>query len=71
MEDEVNISELIHRGGIFRNVEGSNPKEVYAKVSKMIEILIQMMKNLMNYFLQNQKKAYQEHNKHMVSHYSL
>ena len=38
MEDEVNISELIHRGGIFRNVEGSNPKEVYAKVSKMIDL---------------------------------
>ncbi len=38
MEDEVDIAQLIHRGGIFRNVEGSNPKEVYAKISKMIDL---------------------------------
>lgn len=38
MENEVDITQLIHRGGIFKNVEGSNAQEVYSKISKMIDL---------------------------------
>ena len=38
MESQVDIAKLIHRGGIFRNVEGSTPQEIYAKVCKMIDL---------------------------------
>lgn len=38
MGDEVDITQLIHRGGIFKNVEGNSPKEVYSKISKMIDL---------------------------------
>lgn len=38
MENEVDIAKLIHRGGIFKNVEGKTPQEIYAKVSKMIDL---------------------------------
>ena len=38
MENEVDITQLIHRGGIFKNLEGSTPQEIYAKVSKMIDL---------------------------------
>ncbi len=40
MEDEmeVDLTQLIHRGGVFKNVEGSTPQEIYAKVSKMIDL---------------------------------
>lgn len=38
MENEVDISKLIHRGGIFKNVEGATPQEIYAKISKMIDL---------------------------------
>lgn len=38
MENEVDIAKLIHRGGIFKNVEGATPQEIYAKVCKMIDL---------------------------------
>ena len=38
MENEVDITQLIHRGGIFKNVEGNTPQEVYSKLSKMIDL---------------------------------
>ena len=38
MEDVVDIAQLIHRGGIFKNVEGNTPQEIYAKISKMIDL---------------------------------
>ena len=34
-EVEVDLAQLIHRGGVFKNVEGNTPQEIYAKVSKM------------------------------------
>lgn len=38
MEQEVDIAELIHRGGIYKNIEGSTPQEIYEKVSKLIDL---------------------------------
>ena len=38
MENEVDIAKLIHKGGIFRNVEGNTSKEIYKKISKMIDL---------------------------------
>lgn len=38
MEDTVDIAQLIHRGGIFKNLEGNTPQEIYAKISKMIDL---------------------------------
>jgi PTS system nitrogen regulatory IIA component len=38
MEKEVTLGELIHRGGIFKNVEGSSPEEIYENFSKMIDL---------------------------------
>ena len=35
---EVDLAQLIHRGGVFKNVEGNTPQEIYAKVSKMIDL---------------------------------
>ena len=35
---EVDLAQLIHRGGVFKNVEGSTPQEIYAKVCKMIDL---------------------------------
>ena len=37
-EVEVDLAQLIHRGGVFKNVEGSTPQEIYAKVCKMIDL---------------------------------
>jgi len=36
MEDIFDISPLIHRGGVFMDVEGSTPEEIYEKISKML-----------------------------------
>ncbi len=36
MENVVNLPEMIHRGGIFKDVEGSTPQEVFANVCKMM-----------------------------------
>lgn len=38
MENEVDLVKLIHRGGIFKNVEGSTPEEIYTKISKMVDL---------------------------------
>ncbi len=38
MENEVDIARLIHKGGIFKDVEGTTPEEIYAKISKMIDL---------------------------------
>ena len=38
MENETTLAELIHRGGIFKNVEGSSPEEIYDNFSKMIDL---------------------------------
>ena len=37
-EFEVDLAQLIHRGGVFKNVEGSTPQEIYAKVCEMIDL---------------------------------
>lgn len=37
-ENEVDLAQLIHRGGVFKNVEGNTPQEIYAKVCKMIDL---------------------------------
>ncbi len=37
-ELEVDLAQLIHRGGVFKNVEGTTPQEIYAKVCKMIDL---------------------------------
>lgn len=37
-ENEVDLVKLIHRGGVFKDVEGSTPQEIYAKVCKMIDL---------------------------------
>lgn len=37
-EVEVDLAQLIHRGGVFKNVEGGTPQEIYAKVCKMIDL---------------------------------
>ena len=37
-EFEVDLAQLIHRGGVFKNVEGSTPQEIYSKVCKMIDL---------------------------------
>ncbi len=38
MEDADNIIKLIHKGGIIKDVEGTTPQEIYAKISKMIDL---------------------------------
>ncbi len=38
MENEVCLTDLIHRGGIFSDVEGKTPQEIYEKVCKLIRI---------------------------------
>ena len=37
-EVEVDLAQLTHRGGVFKNVEGNTPQEIYAKVCKMIDL---------------------------------
>ena len=38
MENSFDISSLIHKGGVFRDVEGSTPEEIYEKVCKMLDL---------------------------------
>lgn len=38
MENEVDVAKLIRRGGIFKDVEGSTPQEIYANVSKLMDL---------------------------------
>ena len=35
---DADISELIHKGGVYDNVEGSTPEEVYKNISKIIKL---------------------------------
>jgi nitrogen PTS system EIIA component len=37
-DSEVDITELIHRGGVFTDVEGSTPKEIYKNISARIKL---------------------------------
>ena len=36
--ENIDIATLIHRGGILNDVDGKTPQEVYAKISKMIDL---------------------------------
>lgn len=38
MEKEIDIAELIHRGGIYSDIDGNTPNEIYEKLSKMINL---------------------------------
>lgn len=38
MSDEINIAELIHRGGVLKNVQGSSTSEIYDNIVKMIDL---------------------------------
>lgn len=37
-ENEIDITQLIHNGGIYKNVEGETPKEIYENVSKLMDL---------------------------------
>ncbi len=34
----VNLAELIHKGGVFKDVEGSSPEEIYGKITGMMSL---------------------------------
>lgn len=36
MNSEINIIELIHKGGVFHNVKGSSPEEIYRNITNAI-----------------------------------
>lgn len=38
MEVEVDVAKLIRRGGIFKDIEGNTPQEVYSNVIKLMEL---------------------------------
>ncbi len=38
MEFDVNLGELIHRGGVYFNVKGKTPQEIYATISKAVQL---------------------------------
>ena len=38
MNDTTDIAKLIHRGGVFKGVEGKTPQEIYEKFSKLIDL---------------------------------
>jgi Phosphotransferase system mannitol/fructose-specific IIA domain (Ntr-type) len=38
MNSEFDIAELIHKGGVYDNVEGETPESVYEKISTMIPL---------------------------------
>lgn len=37
-ENNVDIADLIRKGGVFDNVPGSTPEEIYLNISKMIDL---------------------------------
>lgn len=37
-ENDVDIIQLIQKGGIYKDVEGATPKEIYQNVSKMMDL---------------------------------
>lgn len=38
MENEIDSAELIHRGGILRDIDGATPQEVYEKVCALLDL---------------------------------
>lgn len=38
MEDSVDIAKLIHNGGVFKDVEGNTPEEIYKNLSGMLKL---------------------------------
>ena len=38
LDDKVDLSKLIHQGGVFFEVEGNTPEEIYKNISTMIKI---------------------------------
>lgn len=38
MGNAADIVKLLRKGGVFFNVEGNSPQEIYAKISKMIDL---------------------------------
>mgnify|MGYP006385559443 FL=1 len=38
MEKELDITELIHRGGVLKNVEGFSTKDIYHNIIQMIDL---------------------------------
>ncbi|MBO4533214.1 MAG: PTS sugar transporter subunit IIA [Treponema sp.] len=38
LNESVDLAALIHRGGVFFDVEGNTPEEIYKKISGMIQI---------------------------------
>ncbi len=38
MESGVDITKLIRKGGIYKDVEGSTPKEIYENVTKLMDL---------------------------------
>ena len=38
METELNLIDLIHRGGVYKDIEGSTPEEVYANFCKTAKL---------------------------------
>lgn len=34
----VNLADLIHKGGVFKDVEGSSPEEIYKKITEMMNL---------------------------------
>jgi nitrogen PTS system EIIA component len=38
MERDVDIADLIHKGGVYQDIEGNTPEEVYKKICTMIPL---------------------------------
>lgn len=38
IDENVDIAQLIRKGGVLKNIEGKTPEEIYAKVCKMIDL---------------------------------
>lgn len=37
MDDNANLATLIHRGGVYFDLEGNSPEDIYEKISKLIK----------------------------------
>lgn len=48
MEIDVNLSELIHRGGVYFNVKGKTPQEIYATISKAVQLPLDLSGETLN-----------------------
>ena len=67
MEEVTDIAELIHRGGIFKDVEGNTPEVIYEKVSKMIKLPEEMTAEQITAFLKLLKSRIAESAGKMMS----